>query len=94
MTGPEPSRRRSQVERDLVEADLDTAFALLYFAETQSIAGSHNEAYRALEEADAACSDGQHRLHVLGLEEDRRVSAQLQRMRDLIDGMKSRLKAA
>lgn len=92
MPGAEPSRRR--IQRDLVEADLDAAFALLYFAETQSMAGLQEEACRALEEADAACCDGQRRLDIPGSAEDRRVGLQLQRMRELIDSMRSRLKAA
>lgn len=94
MPQPGSSRRRFRIERDLVEADLDAAFALLYLAETQSMAGARDEACRALEEADAACSDGQRRLRVIGSAEDRRIRLQLERMRQLIDGMQSRLKAA
>ncbi len=94
MLGPHPSRRADRIRRHLAEADLDAAFALLYFAETQSMAGARAEAYRALEDAEAACSDGQRRLHVLEHQEVRRVGIQLQRMRELIDGVKARLRAA
>jgi hypothetical protein len=86
------SRQRSLsgVESDFVEADLDAIFALLYFAELAYLSGAHQDASSALEEAEAARCDGQQRLRGLEDEDLQRFRPQLERLRHVIAGMKSR----
>jgi hypothetical protein len=47
------------VDSDFVEADVDTGFALLHLAETQSLSGEPADAWRVVEEAEDACRDGE-----------------------------------
>lgn len=79
------------VEKDFVEADLDTAFALLYVAETQDPLQDHANALRAIEEAEKAIGDGEQRL--VGLDDPARelLLLQFQRMRAVIEGIRSHL---
>ncbi len=51
-----------RVEDDFVEADLDTAFALLADAEMHSSSGERACALRAIGEAEKAIIDGERRL--------------------------------
>lgn len=79
------------VERDFVEADLDTAFALLFVAETQGLSRDDANTLRAIEEAEKAIGDGEQRL--LGLHDSDRecLLLRFQRMRSVIARIRSSL---
>jgi hypothetical protein len=87
-------RFRSRVASDFVEADLDTVYALLCYAEMEAMSGACQAASRALKEAEMACRDGQLRLCGLEDAESRRFRPRLERMRGLIERMKSRIRVA
>ena len=65
------------VNADLVEAGLDTAFALLRLAETQS----NDDARRLLREARAVCRESQRRASQLRDADFRRVQARFDDLR-------------
>lgn len=92
MSRPRDLGSAFQVENDFVEADLDTAFALLYAAEMQSLSGDHANALRAIEEAGKAVVDGQRRLPGLNVCDRERLSVQLKRVRDVIERIRLNLK--
>jgi hypothetical protein len=79
------------VGRDLVQADLDTVFALLFIAETEGLSGQHGNALRALEEAHKAIDDGEQRLLRRNDSDRESLLLQLRRMRAVIDGIRSNL---
>jgi hypothetical protein len=79
------------VERDLVEADLDTAFALLFVAESQDVSEDHVNALRAIEEAEKAIGDGQQRLLSLKDSDRELLLHRFQRMRAVIEGIRANL---
>jgi hypothetical protein len=80
------------VGNDFVEADLDTAFALLSAAETHSLGDDPVNALRAMEEAEKAIADGEQRLSGLNDSDRERLGGRLKRMRALIEGIRSNLK--
>lgn len=80
-----------QVEGDFVEADLDAAFALVYFAEERMEAGALVDARRAVEDADAAMRDGQWRLQYLDESDSERFGPRLERMRTFIERVRAAL---
>lgn len=91
-----PCRRglgsRVHVENDFVEADLDTAFALLSVAEMHSLSEDHANALRAIEEAEKAIVDGEQRLPVLNDFDRERLRGRLKRTRAVIEGIRLNLK--
>jgi len=82
---------QAHVRKDFVEADLDTAFALLYAAEIQGGSGDRTNALRAIEEAEKAIGDGEQRSAGLKDCDRERFLLQLQRTRGVIDGVRSTL---
>lgn len=80
-----------RVERDLVRADLDTVFALLVVAEMEGLSQEHGNALRAIEEAEKAINDGEQRLLRLNDSDSERLLLQFQRMRAVIEGIRSNL---
>lgn len=79
------------VDADFVEADVDTGFALLQLAESQSVSGEPGDALRVVEEAEDACLDGEYRLTALGVRETRRLGPQLKELHGAIDRMRALL---
>jgi hypothetical protein len=79
------------VGRDLVQADLDTIFALLFFAETEGQSRQQGNALRAIEEAEKAIDDGEQRLLRLTDSDRESLSLQFQRMRGVVEGIRSNL---
>lgn len=77
------------VGRDLVQADLDTVFALLFVAETEGLSRDHGNALCAIEEAEKAIDDGEQRLLRLNDSDRERLLLQFRRMRSVIQGMRS-----
>lgn len=88
---PDRSRLGSGVHvgRDLVAADLDTVFALLFVAEMEGLSREH--ALCAIEEARKAIDDGENRLHGLSDSDRERLRLQFERMRGVIEGIRSNL---
>jgi hypothetical protein len=88
---PDRSRAGSGVHvgRDLVAADLDTVFALLFVAEMEGLSREH--ALRAIEEARKAIEDGETRLQNLSGSDRERLLLQFERMRGVIEGIGSSL---
>lgn len=84
-------RSRLHVEHDFVEADLDAAFALLYAAEDNAASGDRASAQRAIDEAEKAIADGARRLETLADADRASLQIRLQRMRELIERVRSRL---
>jgi hypothetical protein len=82
---------RVRVENDFVEADLDTAFALLYAAEMQSVSGDRAGALQAIDEAENAIMDGSRRLTCLDESDRERLRNRLNRMHAVIEGTRSGL---
>ena len=81
-----------RVEYDFVEADLDTAFALLFVAEMQSLSQDQVNALRAIEEAEKALVDGEERLPGLDDSDRERLRIQLKRMRAVVESIRLNLK--
>jgi hypothetical protein len=79
------------VARDFAEADLDAAFALLYFAETQELLRDHANVLRAIEEAEKAIGDGEQRSLSLDDPDRELLLLRFQRMRGVIEGIRSHL---
>ena len=79
------------VERDFVQADLDTVFALLFVAETEGLSRELGNALRAIEEAEKAINDGEQRLLRLKDSDRECLLLQFQRMRAVIEGIRSNL---
>lgn len=87
-----PSQQRLEIDRlvarDLIDADLDAAFALLYAAETNdTIPESHWRALRAIEEARNVIRDGEKRLCELDARDRERLRIKLARIRDVIENV-------
>jgi hypothetical protein len=80
------------VEDNFVEADLDTAFALLADAEMHSSSEERAYALRAIGEAEKAMVDGEDRLPRLNDSDRERVRDRLRRMRSVIEGVRLNLK--
>ena len=80
------------VENDFVQADLDTAFALLFAAEMDSFSGEHGNALREIDEAEKAIIDGEQRLAGISDSERESLGFQLRRMRGVIAGIRLNLK--
>ncbi|HEV2445626.1 MAG TPA: hypothetical protein VGS58_06880 [Candidatus Sulfopaludibacter sp.] len=80
MPGAQRSSEGIPIRADLVEAGLDTGFALLHLAKTQS--GS--DARRVLREARAACLEGERRLARLSEAEHRRLRVRFADLRQAI----------
>ena len=91
---PRPPGLRSgvRVEDDFVEADFDTAFALLAEAEMRSSSGDRVCALRAIGEAEKAIGDGEQRLPRLHESDRVRVQDRLMRMRAVIEAIRLNLK--
>ncbi len=91
-----PRRQRlgsaGHVEHDFVQADLDTAFALLSAAEMDNLTGDHANALREIEETEKAIIDGEQRLPGINLPDRERLRVQLKRMRAVIEGVRLNLK--
>lgn len=81
----------AHVGRDLVQADLDTAFALLFVAETEGRSAERGHALRAIDEARRAIDDGEQRLLNRNDSGNERLLLQFQRMRDVIEGVRANL---
>ena len=81
-----------RVEDDLVEADLDTAFALLADAEMHSSPEERAYALRAIGEAEIAIVDGEQRLPRLNDCDRERVCYRLKRMQAVIESIRLNLK--
>jgi hypothetical protein len=79
------------VGRDLVQADLDAIFALLFVAETEGHAREQGNALRAIEEAVKAIDDGEQRLRKLTVSDQESLVLQFQRMRGVVEGIRSTL---
>ena len=79
------------VGKDLVQADLDAIFALLFVAETEGQAREQGNALRAIEEAEKAIDDGERRLRKLAGSDRDSLSLQFQRMRGVVEGIRSSL---
>lgn len=79
------------VTRDLVQAHLDTVFALLYVAEMEAHSPEPAAALRAIEEAETAIDKGELQLSGLDDSERRRLLLQFERMRGVIEGIRSQL---
>jgi hypothetical protein len=73
------------VENDFVEADLDTAFALLFDAEMDSLSGDRVVALREIEEAEKAIIDAEQRLSAIDDSDRESLRARLGRMRSVIE---------
>lgn len=80
------------VENEFVQADLDTAFALLSAAEMDSVSGDHANALRRIEEAEKAITDGEQRLPRLNESHRESLQVQLKRMRAVVEGIRLNLK--
>jgi hypothetical protein len=94
---PHHSGLGSLGKRDFVEADLDTAFALLFAAEmfageVQNAAQDHSDALRAIDEAEKAIGDGEQRLPGLDCADREFLRIRLERMRRLIEGIRLNLR--
>ena len=77
-----------RMARDLVDADLDAAFALLYIAETYGISETNRpHALRAIEEARNVILDGEKRLSAVSDCDRDRLKAGLERIRGVIEGV-------
>jgi hypothetical protein len=92
-----PSEQRSEIStlvaRDLIDADLDAAFALLYAAETQGIIpDNRSHALRAIEEAQNVMRDGEKRLSSLSNCDRERLRVRLERMRGVIESVGATLR--
>lgn len=92
-----PSQQRLEIDRlvarDLIDADLDAAFALLYAAETNdTVAESHSRALRAIEEARNVIRDGEKRLRDLDDRDRERLRIELARIRDVVENVGAVLK--
>ena len=74
------------IQADLVEAGLDTGFALLHLAKTQS----SRDARRALREAKAECRQGERRLAKLADADQRRLRTRFADLRHAIAGAGNR----
>jgi hypothetical protein len=85
-------RSEVRVEDDFVEADLDTAFALLADAEMHSSSEERAYARRAVGEAEQAIADGEQRLPRLNDSDRERVGDRLKRMRGVIEDVRLTLK--
>jgi hypothetical protein len=80
------------VENEFVQADLDTAFALLSAGEMDSVAGEHANALREIEEAEKAIIDGEQRLRGINDSDREGLQVQLKRMRAVIEWIRLTLK--
>jgi hypothetical protein len=85
-----------RVEDDFVQADLDTAFALLADAEmqteeTQSCREERAYALRAIGEAEKAIADGERRLPRLNDSDRERVRYYLERIRAVIENARRKI---
>ena len=79
------------VEKDFVQADLDTAFALLYIAEMQGLSRDHADVLRTIDEAEKAIGDGEQRSLSLHDSDRERLLLQCRRMRAVIEGIRLNL---
>lgn len=80
------------VENDFVEADLDTAFALLFDAEMDSLSGDRVVALREIEEAEKAIIDAEQRLPGIDDSDRESLRARLARMRAVVERVRLDLK--
>jgi len=80
-----------RVEDDFVEADLDTAYALLADAEMHRCPEERAYARRAIGEAEKAMADGEQRLPRLSDSDRERVRDRLRRMRAVIESVRLNL---
>ena len=81
--------RPIHVDRDFVQARLDTVFALLFLAETDGLAP-----HDAIEEAGKAIEDGQQILLRLSASDQEQLLPQFQRLRAVIEEIRANLGCA
>ena len=79
------------VARDLVQARLDTVYALLFVAETEELSKEHGNARYAIEEAEKTINDGEQRLLRFNEPDREELLLQFRRMRAVIEGIRSHL---
>jgi len=84
---------RQQLRTDFVKADLDAGFALLRLAQSRSASGVPGDAHRALEEAETAYTAGRRRMAGLRGSGVAHLEAQAERLRQIIETVKSQLDA-
>jgi hypothetical protein len=85
-------RSEVRVEYDFVEADLDTAFALLADAEMHRSSDKRTYALRAIGEAEKVIADGERRLPHLNDSDRERTRDRLRGITAVIESIRLNLK--
>lgn len=94
MPAKQRSRGGNPVHADLAEAVLDSGFALLRLAESETRCGARREARRAIQEAEAACSEGRCRLSGVETGDARRLASGFEELSAAVAVTKARLRSA
>jgi len=87
---PSPQRSHIDIGRELVEADLNAGFALLDYAEDESLFGTPETARQVVEQAECACAHCRWRILGLCDADFVRLQPQLEKLECAVAAMRSR----